>query len=140
MRYKSADVYPQIDGKKLEKLLALYCNGKGITLGQLSEELGFSRCFFRDAIKSEKLNRVGVNFLKNTCGIDFSEYEKNPKEKEEPAVVEKTEIPSENSLNKEIELILNKIDALESAINKLGNIEMQQLEYLKAIKDKSFLN
>ena len=134
-----------IDSQKLEKLLSAYCKGKGIILADLSRETGYSRRYFADALRRGALRQPGINFLERECGIKYEEYALT-EEKEVPASGT-TETSEVNPMSNEVSLKLDKIiSLLEQLVNtqaetkgdlsKLGNIEMQQLEYLKAIKDK----
>lgn len=122
-----------IDGAKLEGLLNKYCEKNGVTFGNLAEELGFTRCFFKDCCRRNRINNVGVNFLDKKCSIKFEDY----KLKEETSEVEESEVSEVlNSESEQFKDIIAKLDELINAVNKLGNIEMQQLDYLKDIKNK----
>jgi len=145
MKHSKKSTYPEIDSRKLKIVLDAYCKKEGIRLSDLSERVGFSRCFFRDCINRGAMSRVGINYLANNCDIPFSAYEK----KDDPEEPEKEQAMTSNSTD-----IIAKLDELIkimkecssnlttiqnstiAEIGKLGNIEMQQLEYLKEIKDK----
>lgn len=84
---------------------------------------------------------MGIKYLEKEFDIKFEDYADTPKKEVDLPEEKSTSSECFNSnLNNEIvtefEYISKKLDELISAINKLGNIEMQQLEYLKEIKDK----
>lgn len=123
-----------IDAEKLTALLETYCKGKGIILADLSRETGYSRRYFADALRRGALRQPGINFLERECGIKYEQYA--PAEEKETPETEVKEVSSTNTDSEQIKDIISKLDDLINAVNKLGNIEMQQLEYLKDIKNK----
>lgn len=110
-----------IDGEKLHKELDKYCSKHNTSIYELSEELGFTRTFFRDCTRRNRINNVGVNYL-TAKGILFDDYK----------IIEEVEQVEEPKTNDDITA---KLDEILTAINKLGNIQMQQLEYLKEVRD-----
>lgn len=119
----------EIDGQKLEQ--AILKTGKSGAM--LSEELGYNGSFFRNNIKRNVISLVAIKFLDEKYGIKFEEYAKAEDKLEVKEEVPKSEEPTAEISTKEI---IDKINELVYAVNKLGNIQMQNMEYLKEIKNK----
>jgi len=135
----------EINGEKLDALILEYCKEHGTSPAFLSEELGYSRCFFKDSIRRGRINTVGIKFLEKNCDIKYADYALKVGKEEVSPTPDKVEPTSvEEKLNKIIALLENisnipdmsSLYDVKSEISKIGNIQMQQLEYLKEIKDK----
>lgn len=117
----------EIDGQKLKQ--AIMKTGKSGRM--LSEELGYNSSFFLNNIKRNAISMVAVKFLDEKYGIKFEEYAKT-----EPEVKEEVPKSEEPTIEIDTKEIIDKINELVYVVNKLGNIQMQNMEYLKEIKDK----
>lgn len=112
----------KINGAKLRELLKE--KGKK-NLSSISREMGYSDSFLGNAIIQNAINKVAIMWLNEHYGIKFEEYCETAEVKPEVKEAEKD--------NNEI---IAKLDEILNAINKLGNIQMQELEYLREIKNK----
>lgn len=98
----------------------------GKTKADISREIGYGECYLSNALRRNNLRKVVMVYLEKNYGITPEQYVLN----------EGLEVEEEKTENISSNEIIAKLDELIIAINKLGNIEMQQLEYLKDIKDK----
>ena len=137
-----------INVDKLRKDLTCYCEKKGIFLKDFYESIGMANNILSNSLQ---------NATRNSYGFDFTKYE----DCENYGLMQKTylsaicstaRLNTEDYICKEKETVnkLNsisakdlvegnyhgaKIDDIISAIEALGRIQVQNMEYLKGIKD-----
>lgn len=124
-----------IDKVKLKKLVKDYCQSKGITVTDLARELGFSDSYFSDVWDRGTIRQFVINWLDRECGIKYDAYKLNPKPVQTLTKEETQEYLTKMESSDELANIASKIDELNVSINRLGNILMQELEYVKELKD-----
>lgn len=100
-----------------------WCNSKGITPNDVSERLGFNRSFFancklRNALKPNVYKMLLI--LYNLPDCTFLKIDTVSESKADDTVV--TDTNSD---------ILRKLQDLNASVNKIGNMMMKMLEYLK---------
>ena len=105
-----------------------WCNSKGITPNDVSEKLGFNRSFFancklRNALKPNVYKMLLI--LYNLPDCTFLKIDTVSESKADDTVVIDTNSD-----------ILRELKDLNVSVNRLGNIMMQMLEYLKDIRDE----
>ena len=131
------------DGKSISARLNEYGLGDYV-LGNSRET--FSRHFSAGKVNIEEYEHCEQYGLlapfrfKGLCdcfGLNADDYKVNKREKNEACAVDKTYNQKEevNACACDNQKVIDKLDELITTINKLGNIQMQNMEYLKSIKD-----
>lgn len=131
------------DGKSISARLNEYGLGDYV-LGNSRET--FSRHFSAGKVNIEEYEHCEQYGLlapfrfKGLCdcfGLNADDYKVNKREKNEACAVDKTYNRQEevNACACDNQKVIDKLDELITTINKLGNIQMQNMEYLKSIKD-----
>lgn len=90
---------------------------------------------YEDCIQYGIIQKICFEKVCNIYNLDGNDYVCKKK-----SIIESNNIGQVNDINdvnkgSNINEIISKIDELIIAINKLGNIEMQNMEYLKSISD-----
>lgn len=111
----------EIDIEALEKWIA----STGSTKNALSRQLGYDGGFFRHIIERGRMTVPAYKLFCAEFGFEYGCFIKKEEVVKEEVIEEK---PTYN-----MDEITKKLDELEVAINKLGNIQMQNMEYLKNI-------
>ena len=147
--------YEIIDAFKLGKDLADYCEKRKIFQKDFFNQLGISSNTISNSVNNisqGKATRDGVNlddyeycskygmmqvsYLKSICmmsGLKYEDYVVKKKQIKKLNAITAAELLSED--NKSEINIYDKIDEFILAINTLGSIQAQNMEYLKEIKD-----
>lgn len=106
-----------------------WCNSKGITPNDVSEKLGFNRSFFancklRNALKPNVYKMFLLIYDLPDCAFLKTDIVSESNADNTPA----TDDSSSDTLK--------ELKDLNVSVNRLGNIMMQMLEYLKDIRDE----
>ena len=101
-------------------------------MSQVSRELGFNSGYFTNARLRNRLPKNVYKFLLLRYGLPEGSFIKKEPEPEPTRCnvqyVEDTVV--------KVDTLLPKLEELNTSINKLGNIMMQMLEYVKEIRDE----
>lgn len=136
----------EIDGQKLAKEI----EKRGVTKAQVSMEVGHADNYMNGVITTGKIPVSTMKLLELHYNIKLADIEK----KVEEPVVEKVEVPVVPQIEpvdmtpvvdklKEVvvsvdtsnEKVIEKLNDLIGTLNRLGNIQMQTMEYIKSIMD-----
>lgn len=63
-----------IDGQKLKVLLGTWCLKHNTTIQNAARDTGHSKCYFHDAIRTNKIRMPGIIYLRDTCKIGPEKY------------------------------------------------------------------
>ena len=110
-----------IDGEKLRTEI----KKRGMTGKEVSEELGLSTGYISDCICDGKIRKIVLMGLETKFGITYEDLKK----------VEPVQEPVQEVVQFDQQPIIDKIDELIMTVNKLGNISMQNMEYMKQLRD-----
>lgn len=108
-------------------------HANGVTA--VARKLGYNDSFFANARKRNGIRPSVYEFLKLAYNLPEGTFIK----KEEEKVVENTptkDTKSDAEIQARFKDIANELTDLNNSVNKLGNIMMQMLEYLKEIRDE----
>ena len=131
--------YVKLNIEKVRELIET----DGRNMQEISFDMGVSRSYISNSLG--KGNKMGAGVMnKGFAKVLAHELRVELDYILEPEVVEKTEeIVTEEEINANDPIVANydltpvlvKLDELIVTINKLGNIEMQNMEYLKQVRD-----
>ncbi len=136
--YKS---FKDIDGKKLQNLLTSWCAENDSSIYKLSVSFGYSPTWLYDAIKHDRIRKVGVKLLQESCGIEFKDYRILPVaevKKEEPVQEETAENTSDftdDEGRKFLNDFLGKFERIATSLEALEKIQMRNSETLEELKN-----
>lgn len=126
----------EIDGERLHKAL----DKRGLMVTKVSEEIGRGGTYITDCIRRNAIPTHAFIMLNKMYNITEDEVKQQPKEKVVVKEVHNTDYSSlESKFDKMIALlesIDSKITENGNNINKIGNIEMQKLDYVLKIKNE----
>lgn len=123
--YKKNPEFVDIDGKKLEELLQPYLKENGTSIYDLSVKFGFSKKWLPEAIKENRLCKVGISLIKYETGIDYEDYKYVEPEpvKEEVKEEEKKDISTDaedQEVKEYLDKFLSKLDRIADALEELN--------------------
>ena len=102
------------------------------TITDVARELGFNESYFANSRARNKLSKNAYKFLLLRYGLPEGSF---IKKEPEPEPTERNAPYVEDTVVK-VDTLLPKLGELNTSINKLGNIMMQLLEYVKDIRDE----
>ena len=131
------------DGKSISARLNEYGLGDyvlGNSRETFSRNFGAGKVNIEEYEHCEQYGLLAPFRFKGLCdcfGLNADDYKVNKREKNEACAVDKTYNQQEevNACSCDNQKVIDKLDELITTINKLGNIQMQNMEYLKSIKD-----
>ena len=131
------------DGKSISARLNEYGLGDyvlGNSRETFSRHFGAGKVNIEEYEHCEQYGLLAPFRFKGLCdcfGLNADDYKVNKREKNEACAVDKTynQQKEVNACACDNKKVIDKIDELITTINKLGNIQMQNMEYLKSIKD-----
>ena len=120
-----------IDGQRLTEALAK----RKLMITHASKEIGFAASYLTDCVSRNKIPEYAMILITKCFNITYDEIK--PLDKPEVTVVEKVtqNVTDLSELNEKMDTLIKLLTDLNSNVSKLGNISMQNMEYILKIKN-----